>query len=124
MWSYDQRRRLYLENEVLHQEEFTQFTVYRYQASDTYEASGTTSSSSGKLYTLAIPIPSGFPQAAPAHVPHLSVSAVCGGRKPRFFARGLRTTCTRLGAVIVRASSDLPLARRPMALGHCFTRFF
>jgi hypothetical protein len=65
MWSYDQRQRLYLENEVLHQEGFTQFTVYQYQASDTYEASGTTSSSSGKLYTLAIPIPSGFPQERP-----------------------------------------------------------
>ncbi len=65
MWSYDQRRRLYLENEVLHQEGFTQFTVYQYQSTDTYEASGTTSSSSGKLYTLAIPIPSLFPQQRP-----------------------------------------------------------
>lgn len=65
MWSHDQRRRLYLENEVLHHEGFTQFSVYWYQSTDTYEASGTTSSSSGKLYTLAIPIPSGFPQQRP-----------------------------------------------------------
>ena len=65
MWSSDQRRRLYLENEVLHKEDFTQFSVYWYESSDTYEASGTTSSSSGKLYTLAIPIPTGFPQSRP-----------------------------------------------------------
>ena len=65
MWSYDQRQRLYLENEVLHQEGLTQFTVYHYQSTDTYEASGTTSSSSGELYTLAIPIPSVFPQQRP-----------------------------------------------------------
>ena len=48
--------------------------MYWYQSNDTYEASGTTSSSSGKLYTLAIPIPSGFPAVASAHVPHLSFS--------------------------------------------------
>jgi hypothetical protein len=65
MWSSDQRQRLYLENEVLHKEDFTQFSVYWYESSDTYEASGTTSSSSGKPYTLAIPIPSGFPQSRP-----------------------------------------------------------
>ena len=87
---------LYLENEVLHQEGFTQFSVYWYQSSDTYEASGTTSSSSGKLYTLAIPIPSGFPQAAPAHVPHLSLSALYGGREILFLHLESRTTCTRL----------------------------
>jgi hypothetical protein len=65
MWRSDQRQRLILENEVLHKEDFTQFSVYWYESSDTYEASGTTSSSSGKLYTLAIPIPSGFPQSRP-----------------------------------------------------------
>jgi hypothetical protein len=65
MWTNDQRRRLYLENEILHQEGFPQFTVYWYQSTDAYEASGTTSSSSGKPYTLQIPIPSGFPQQRP-----------------------------------------------------------
>jgi len=65
MWTDDQRRRLYLENEVLHKEDFTQFSVYWYRSSDSYEASGTTSSSSGKLYTLAVPIPTGFPQERP-----------------------------------------------------------
>ena len=65
MWSEDQRRRLYLENEVLHKEDFTQFSVYWYQSNDTYEASGTASSNSGKLYTLQVPIPNGFPQQRP-----------------------------------------------------------
>ena len=65
MWTNEQRQRLYLENEVLHSEGFTQFSVYWYKASDTYEASGTTSSSSGKVYTLAIPIPTGVPQQRP-----------------------------------------------------------
>ncbi len=65
MWTSDQRNRLYLENEILHQEGFTQFSVYWHKDTDTYEASGNTSSSSGKLYRLAIPIPGGYPQARP-----------------------------------------------------------
>ncbi|MBZ5555232.1 MAG: hypothetical protein LAO21_21175 [Acidobacteriia bacterium] len=65
MWTDDQRRRLVLENEVLQREGFTQFTVYWYRSTDTYEASGVTSSNSGCHYTLAIPIPSGFPQQRP-----------------------------------------------------------
>jgi hypothetical protein len=65
MWSDDQRRRLVLENEVLQREGFPQFSVYWYRSTDTYEASGVASSSSGRQYTLAIPIPNGFPQTRP-----------------------------------------------------------
>jgi hypothetical protein len=65
MWTDDQRRRLLLEHKVLQQEGYTQFAVYWYRLTDAYEASGVTSSSSGRQYGLAIPIPSGFPQQRP-----------------------------------------------------------
>ena len=57
MWSSDQRNRLYLENEILHREGFTQFSIYWYKDTDTYKASGNTWSSSGKLCMAARSIP-------------------------------------------------------------------
>ena len=65
MWTNDQRQRLWLEHALLQQEGFTQFSVYLYRATDTYEASGLTLSSSGCRYGLSIPIPCGFPQQRP-----------------------------------------------------------
>jgi hypothetical protein len=71
MWTAEQRQRLALEHQILHQEGFTQFSVYWYQSTDTYEASGVTSSNSGRAYSLSIPIPSGFPyQRPPMYLTH------------------------------------------------------
>jgi hypothetical protein len=65
MWSTEQRQRLALEHQILQQEGFTQFTVYHFASTDTYEASGTTSSNSGRRYSLSVPIPTGFPYERP-----------------------------------------------------------
>jgi hypothetical protein len=65
MWTAEQQRRLVLEHEILQKEGFSQFSVYWYRSTDTYEASGVTSSSSGRDYSLSIPIPSGFPYQRP-----------------------------------------------------------
>lgn len=65
MWSDDQRRRLYLENQVLQREGFDQFSVYYDSSRDTYWASGITSSNSGRQYRLEITIPAGYPHQRP-----------------------------------------------------------
>lgn len=65
MWTGDQQQRLLLEHRILQQEGFSQFSVYRHEATDSYSASGTTSSNSGRRYTLYIPIPAGFPFQRP-----------------------------------------------------------
>src|SRR5580700_8025896 len=65
MWTAEQRRRLALEHQILQQEGFTQFSVYRYESTDRYEASGATWSNAGHRYSLAIPIPSGYPYERP-----------------------------------------------------------
>jgi hypothetical protein len=65
MWTNEQRQRLVLEHAILQQEGFTQFSVYWYRATDTYEASGVTLSNSGHRYGFAVPIPAGFPQERP-----------------------------------------------------------
>jgi len=64
-WTNEQRQRLALENALLQQEGFTQFTVYWDRNADTYQASGVTPSNSGGRYGLCIPIPSGFPYERP-----------------------------------------------------------
>lgn len=66
MWSTDQRDRIRLEHALLQQEGFGQFSVYWYESTDTYQASGYTLSNSGHRYHLALPIPSGFPFTRPA----------------------------------------------------------
>jgi len=65
MWTDTQRQRLALEHAVLQSEGFTQFSVYRNSSSDTYHATGTTNSSSGRIYRLWIGIPDGYPYARP-----------------------------------------------------------
>lgn len=65
MWSLDQRRRVYLEHETLQREGFTQFSVYHQPSDDTYSASGTATSSSGRQYFLYMPIPAAFPTQRP-----------------------------------------------------------
>ena len=65
MWTAEQRQRLALEHVGLHRKEFEQFSVYRDSGTDTYAASGTTSSSSGRHYSLYSPIPHGFPLQRP-----------------------------------------------------------
>jgi hypothetical protein len=65
MWTADQRQRIGLEHAILHQEGFTQFSVYHDKTADTYSASGMTSSNSGRQYGLFISIPSGFPYQRP-----------------------------------------------------------
>ncbi len=66
MWTTEQRQRLGLEQAILQQEGFSQFTVYWNRESDTYYASGVTFSNSGRRYGLYISIPSGFPYARPS----------------------------------------------------------
>src|SRR5689334_14848448 len=65
MWTQVQRQRLATEHQILQNEGFTQFSVYHLAAYDTYYASGLASSSSGKSYSLWMPIPSGFPAQRP-----------------------------------------------------------
>lgn len=65
-WTLDQRRRLALEHQILHQEGFDQFGVYHYASDDSYSASGTATANSGRQYRLWVPIPLGYPSARPA----------------------------------------------------------
>lgn len=65
MWTPEQRQRINLEHALLHHEGMTQFSVYWDNATDTYSASGYTSSSSGRSYRLELPIPAGFPYSRP-----------------------------------------------------------
>lgn len=65
MWTTEQRQRLYIENETLQREGFSQFGVYYTQATDTYYACGYATSSSGRRYRLYITIPSGYPYERP-----------------------------------------------------------
>ena len=82
MWSPDQRQRLKLEHAVLRQEGFSQFSVYWYRDTDTYEASGTTPSTSGCRYRLYLPIPSGFPcQRPPMYLTHPYPLYTADGRR-------------------------------------------
>ena len=65
MWTTEQRQRLGLEHAILQQEGFSQFSVYWNREADTYYASGTAISNSGRRYGLHISIPSGFPYERP-----------------------------------------------------------
>ncbi len=65
MWSSEQRSRLAVEHQILQREGFSQFSVYHHSADDTYYASGVATSNSGSMYSLYMPIPSGFPTARP-----------------------------------------------------------
>jgi len=65
MWTGEQRQRLGVEHAVLQREGFDQFSVYHNKTTDTYYASGVTSSNSGRRYGLEIPIPSGYPYQRP-----------------------------------------------------------
>jgi hypothetical protein len=65
-WTIAQRQRLALEHQILQNEGFTQFGVYHYPASDTYNAAGTATTSVGKNYHLFCPIPSGYPTERPS----------------------------------------------------------
>jgi hypothetical protein len=65
MWTQRQRDRLALEHAILQQEGFTQFSVWRYEKTDTYIASGLATSNSQRRYGLEIPIPPAFPEARP-----------------------------------------------------------
>jgi hypothetical protein len=65
MWTFDQRKRLGLEHEVLQGEGFDQFSVYYDRSADTYYAEGTATASSGRQYRLYVPIPSGYPNECP-----------------------------------------------------------
>jgi ubiquitin-protein ligase len=62
----EQHQRLLLENQILHQEGFTQFSIYTDDATGRYYVAGYTNSSSGRSYRLYISIPSGYPQQRPA----------------------------------------------------------
>ena len=61
-----QRERLALEHQILHNQGFTQFSVYHYAADDTYNAYGTETTSSGRRYQLFCMIPSGYPTQRPS----------------------------------------------------------
>jgi len=61
-----QRERLALEHQILHNQGFTQFSVYHYAADDTYNAYGTATTSSGRRYQLFCMIPSGYPTQRPS----------------------------------------------------------
>jgi hypothetical protein len=60
-----QRQRLALEHQILHNQGFTQFSVYHYAADDTYNAYGTATTSSGRSYQLFCVIPPGYPTERP-----------------------------------------------------------
>ncbi|TFV48276.1 hypothetical protein [Bradyrhizobium niftali] len=65
MWTQGQRDRLAVEHQILQNEGFTQFSVYRNPSDDTYYASGYATSNAGRNYFLYMPIPSGFPAQRP-----------------------------------------------------------
>jgi hypothetical protein len=66
MWTAAQRDRLLAEHQILQNEGFSQFSVWYYRTSDTYDASGTATSSSGRQYQLHCTIPPGFPTQRPS----------------------------------------------------------
>jgi hypothetical protein len=66
MWTIEQRTRLALEHQLLQTQGLAQFSVYHHTSSDSYSASGTAMSNSGRGYYLHIPIPGGFPTQRPA----------------------------------------------------------
>lgn len=66
MWTDEQRKRFILENEWLKHQNLDQFCVYREQGDDTYYASGTATSSSGRNYKLYVCLPSGYPNSRPS----------------------------------------------------------
>ncbi len=59
-------KRLVLENQILHQEGFTQFSIYSENNTGRYYVDGYTNSSSERRYRLYISIPAGYPQQRPA----------------------------------------------------------
>lgn len=59
MWTSTQITRMGLEHQLLQVHGFTQFSVYHHATTNTYSASGTTSSNAGYKYSLCIPIPAG-----------------------------------------------------------------
>lgn len=59
-------QRLVLENQILHQEGFTQFSIYSENSTGRYYVDGCTNSNSGRSYRLYISIPAGYPQQRPA----------------------------------------------------------
>lgn len=65
-WTSAQRQRLALEHQILQNEGFTQFGVYHYATYDSYNASGTATTSSGRSYQLFCIIPPGYPTERPS----------------------------------------------------------
>lgn len=65
MWTADQRRRLMIENRILVEEGFSQFSVTHHTSDDSYYASGRATTNSGRGYHLFSTIPSGFPSQRP-----------------------------------------------------------
>lgn len=65
-WTSAQRQRLALEHQILQNEGFTQFGVYHYATYDSYNASGTATTSSGRSYQLFCIIPPGYPSERPS----------------------------------------------------------
>ncbi|UVO30745.1 hypothetical protein [Bradyrhizobium arachidis] len=65
-WTSAQRQRLQLEHQILQNEGFTQFGVYHYATYDTYNASGTATTSAGRSYQLFCIIPPGYPTERPS----------------------------------------------------------
>jgi hypothetical protein len=61
----EQYQRLLLENQILHQEGFTQFSVYPDHSTGRHYVAGYTNSNSGRTYRLYISIPAGYPQQRP-----------------------------------------------------------
>ena len=114
MWTAEQRQRLALEHVGLHRKEFEQFSVYRDSGTDTYAASGTTSSSSGRHYSLYSPIPHGFPlQRPPVYLVKPFPLLTADGRRVSSVRR--IASDAYANAVYVWLGPDLPLARRPLA---------
>jgi hypothetical protein len=65
MWTAEQRSRMAVEHQILQREGYDQFSVWYKKEDDTYWASGTATSSSGKQYRLYSPLPSRFPLQRP-----------------------------------------------------------
>ncbi|PWJ89529.1 hypothetical protein C8D77_107173 [Mesorhizobium loti] len=65
-WTVTQQQRLALEHQILQNEGFAQFGVYHYATYDTYNASGTATTSSGRSYQLFCTIPPGYPTERPS----------------------------------------------------------
>ena len=65
MWTSAQRDRLGMEHQILQREGFSQFSIWHDSKDDTYYASGTATSNSGRRYRFYMPIPSGYPMQRP-----------------------------------------------------------